>query len=80
MPLYEYLCHDCDQRVTLLVKGYAEPESPHCPECNGQHLTRVISQVAINQAETDRLRDMSWLDRDVKARLEKNARKDSLLG
>jgi len=40
----------------------------------------VISRVAVNQAEADRLRDMSWLDRDVKARLEKNARKDSLLG
>lgn len=80
MPLYEYLCHDCAQRVTLLVTGYEAPENPRCPECDGENLTRVISRVSVAQSETDRVRDLSWIDRDVKRRLEKKARSDSLLG
>jgi putative FmdB family regulatory protein len=68
MPIYEYRCHDCSQCLTLLSRTYASPEPPHCPHCGGDNLSRLISKVAVKQSERERLRDLSWLDRDIKRR------------
>jgi putative FmdB family regulatory protein len=80
MPLYEYVCNDCGERVTILSKSYDQPAAPRCPVCDGENLKRLLSRVAITREEQERLRDLSWMDRDIKRRVEKKARNDSLLG
>ncbi len=61
MPIYEYLCHDCQRRVSLLWRSFADAESraPICPRCGGQHLTRLISRVAVLRSEESRLEDLA---------------------
>lgn len=80
MPLYEYRCHNCEQRVTLLAKNYSDPDPLRCPECGGETLTRVISRVAVNTLDSNPLQNLSKIDKDVKQRLDKKLRGDSLLG
>lgn len=52
MPLYEYLCHDCQEQVSLFFRSFAEVETKPavCPQCGGGSLERVISKVAVVQA------------------------------
>ncbi|TWT32333.1 Zinc ribbon domain protein [Posidoniimonas corsicana] len=40
MPLYEYLCRDCDNPAELLIRG---DEKPVCPECGGEQLMKLLS-------------------------------------
>jgi putative FmdB family regulatory protein len=52
MPLYEYLCHDCQEQVSLFFRSFAEVETKPavCPECGSDNLERIISKVAVVQA------------------------------
>lgn len=61
MPIYEYTCHDCKRRVSLLWRSFADAQSrtPVCPRCGGSHLTRLISRVAVVRSEGSRLDDLS---------------------
>ena len=53
MPIYEYTCHDCHRRVSLLWRSFedAQARQPVCPRCGGQHLTRLISRVAVLRSD-----------------------------
>jgi putative FmdB family regulatory protein len=42
MPLYEYSCDTCSQKIELLIRG---DEKPECPHCHGQKLTKLLSVV-----------------------------------
>lgn len=61
MPIYEYTCHDCHRRVSLLWRSFAEAQSrqPICPRCDGANLTRVVSRVAFLRSEGTALADPS---------------------
>ncbi len=52
MPIYEYICHECQEQVNLLFRSFAEAETKPvvCPQCRGNHLERVISKVAVVHA------------------------------
>lgn len=43
MPLYEYVCRDCDTQSEVLVQGSQQPE---CPTCGSRKLTKLLSVVA----------------------------------
>ena len=43
MPLYEYVCQDCDAQAEILVQGSQQPE---CPKCGSAKLTKLLSVVA----------------------------------
>ena len=43
MPLYEYVCQDCEAQAELLVSSSREPE---CPACGSARLTKLLSVVA----------------------------------
>jgi putative FmdB family regulatory protein len=47
MPLYEYTCDGCEEEFELLVRG---GESPACPHCGDQHLTKRFSVPAAHVA------------------------------
>jgi putative FmdB family regulatory protein len=61
MPIYEYTCHDCKHRVSLLWRSFADAENrePVCPRCGGTNVTRLISRVAVVRSEGGRLDDLS---------------------
>lgn len=41
MPLYEYVCRDCDYEGEQLLRSSSE--QPQCPECEGGELVKMIS-------------------------------------
>ncbi len=60
MPIYEYRCGDCKRRVSVFFRSFADTtQSPKCPNCNGEHLTRLVSRVATIKSEDARLEAMS---------------------
>ena len=61
MPIYEYRCNDCGRRVTLFWRSFSEIEEtpPRCSFCGGEHLTRLISRVAVVRSEESRLDDLA---------------------
>jgi putative FmdB family regulatory protein len=60
MPLYDYRCRACKNRVTIR-QSYAEYGSvaPVCPVCGSRDLARVIGRVRVAKSEDRRLDDMS---------------------
>jgi putative FmdB family regulatory protein len=40
MPIFEYVCHDCNNSFEKLVIGTAEPE---CPSCHSKQLAQRFS-------------------------------------
>jgi len=64
MPIYEYNCRDCNRRVSLLWRSYADAQSREaiCPRCGGKNLTRLISRVAVLRSEGSNLDDISSPD------------------
>jgi len=55
MPIYEYECHGCRRRVSLLVLRPSAAETPACPRCGSQALSRVMSRFATVKSEDARL-------------------------
>ncbi|QDU63538.1 Zinc ribbon domain protein [Planctomycetes bacterium Pan216] len=50
MPIYEYDCDDCKEKVEVLVRG---SETPACPTCGSESLTRRLSVVHAGNASPD---------------------------
>lgn len=48
MPLYEYVCEQCDHPFEALVQTGREPE---CPQCHSQRLARQLSLPARPRTE-----------------------------
>src|SRR5262245_50144251 len=64
MPIYEYECQGCRRRVSLLVLRPSAAESPACPRCGSQALSRLMSRFATvksGDARLDALADSSSL-------------------
>ncbi len=53
MPYYDYRCQDCQRKVRLFYKTYADYDAatPTCPHCGGTNLTRWIRRVRIARSE-----------------------------
>ena len=45
MPLYEYQCQKCGERVEIIQK-FSDPPYTHCPKCGGD-MKKLISSPAI---------------------------------
>ncbi|HEX8918718.1 MAG TPA: zinc ribbon domain-containing protein [Chloroflexota bacterium] len=46
MPVYEYVCKDCDNRFDLLVQRLDRAESVHCGSCESENVRRLVSSFA----------------------------------
>lgn len=55
MPIYEYECHGCRRRVSLLVLVPSRAGAPRCPRCGSHDLARLMSRFATVKSEDDRL-------------------------
>ncbi|MCX6910511.1 MAG: zinc ribbon domain-containing protein [Verrucomicrobia bacterium] len=47
MPIYEYVCKQCDKRFELLVQGSTTPE---CPSCKSRKLEKQLSVFAVSNS------------------------------
>jgi len=61
MPIYEYYCPDCRQRVSLFYRSISDAatDSVRCPHCGGGSLQRLVSRVATLKSEERRLEDIA---------------------
>lgn len=59
MPIYEYHCHDCRRRVSLLILAPSTAPAPRCPRCGSEALTRLMSRFATVKSEEDRLESLA---------------------
>lgn len=46
MPIYEYVCDDCQRRFEILQRMGEGPEGLACPRCGGTKLGKVFSTFA----------------------------------
>lgn len=55
MPQYDFRCKTCGGRFSLHFKSVANyaAATPRCPDCDSVELARIISGVAIPQAQRD---------------------------
>lgn len=47
MPIYEFACHDCGHEFEK-IQSFSDSTTPLCPNCQGVHVRRRISQPAIH--------------------------------
>jgi putative FmdB family regulatory protein len=55
MPIYEYICIECQGRFQKLVRGFSDPPGLVCPRCASQHVRRMVSRFATLKSEEARL-------------------------
>jgi putative FmdB family regulatory protein len=55
MPIYQYDCAGCGDRVDVFFRSANSTTRPECPECGSRKLTRVMSQFVRARSEVDRL-------------------------
>lgn len=65
MPIYEYECKTCSQRLEKLQKISAPPLTD-CPRCDTPTLTRLVSAAGF------RLAGSGWYETDFKSGSKKN--------
>ncbi len=49
MPVYEYVCMECESHFEELVRG---DERPHCPDCAATNVTKKFSVFATHGSST----------------------------
>lgn len=59
MPIYEYLCADCNGRFQKLVAGFSTPAGLHCPRCGSADVHKAVSRFAVMQSEESRLESLA---------------------
>jgi putative FmdB family regulatory protein len=61
MPIYEYYCADCRKRVNVFFRTMSEAsdDAARCPNCQGAHLRRLVSRVAVLKSEESRLENLA---------------------
>jgi putative FmdB family regulatory protein len=45
MPIYEYDCRQCDERMEM-IQSISDPPYTHCPKCGGE-IRKLVSSPAI---------------------------------
>ena len=58
MPIYEYRCNNCRQKVSLLVRGFSGNPEPVCTSCGSNNLTRLFSTFATLKTDKDVYEDI----------------------
>lgn len=47
MPIYEYLCEDCNEKFEVLVRSSTKPDLV-CPVCGSRKVVKVISLFGVS--------------------------------
>ncbi|MGH2458537.1 MAG: FmdB family zinc ribbon protein [Chloroflexota bacterium] len=59
MPIYEYRCAACGGYMSVLVRGFSNPEGLRCPRCRGDRMRKLVSRFAVLHSDDDRLERMA---------------------
>jgi putative FmdB family regulatory protein len=59
MPIYEYVCPECNGRFQKLVQGFSDPPGRACPRCNGTQVRRAVSRVAVLKSDEARAESLA---------------------
>ncbi|MBC8414612.1 MAG: zinc ribbon domain-containing protein [Nitrospira sp.] len=43
MPIYEYICSDCNEKFALLQSVYPQDNTAECPKCLSKKVKKAIS-------------------------------------
>ena len=65
MPIYQYDCARCEQRVEVFHRSASSPAKPKCPECGSTRLSRVMSLFARRKTGSQRLDDVDLEQHDA---------------
>jgi putative FmdB family regulatory protein len=52
MPVYEYLCKNCNSKVEIYLPKFTA-ESPPCPKCQHNSLNRIFSSFMVQKSYKD---------------------------
>lgn len=55
MPIYEYLCPECNGKFQKLVRGFSDPPGLACPRCGSTAVRRAVSRFATLKSEDERV-------------------------
>ena len=58
MPIYQYDCSGCNQRVEVFFRSVKAVKQPACPECSSKKLKRVMSRFARVRSDAQQLDDV----------------------
>jgi len=58
MPIYQYDCSGCDQRVEVFFRSVKAVDKPVCPQCGSKTLKRVMSRFARVRSDAQQLDDL----------------------
>ncbi len=58
MPIYQYDCSGCGERVEVLHRSAASIDTASCPQCGSAKLTRVMSTFARHRTGAQRLEEI----------------------
>lgn len=58
MPIYEYRCNNCGDKVSLFLRSFSQKAEPVCDRCNSTELTRLVSRVVTIKSEVQRLQEL----------------------
>lgn len=59
MPIYEYLCPNCNGRFQKLVAGFRAPVDLQCPRCGHADVRKAVSRFAVMQSEESRIESLA---------------------
>lgn len=55
MPIYEYACHGCRRRSSILILTPRRPNSIACQYCGSSELERLLSRFSALKSEESRM-------------------------
>lgn len=76
MPIYEFQCDTCQQRLSLFQRSMKAEVRAVCPGCGGNNLRRLISRFAVVRSADAAFddSDLAGLDTDDPQAMERWAR------
>jgi len=51
MPIYEYVCNDCNEKFSLLQRINTKGNEATCPKCSSKRVKKVMSSFCCSSSE-----------------------------